>query len=86
MAKLTTEECRSLDAFQFARVDWCRAALAGESEPVTGSTIWRDLGGGEAASIGWEAREGNLVLKYRQPLAAALSLSTWPVLSVSALS
>jgi len=70
MAKLTTEECRSLDAFQFARVDWCRAALAGESEPVTGSTIWRDLGGGESASIGWEAGEGNLVLRYRQPLVA----------------
>jgi hypothetical protein len=69
MAKTTTEECRPLDAFQFAGLDWCRAALAGESRPVRGSTVWRDLGGGEAASIGWEASEGSLVLSYRQPLA-----------------
>ena len=70
MAKMTTEECRSLDAFRYANLDWCRPALAGESPPVRGSTTWRYPLGAEAASIGWQTRKGVIVLEYRLPLIA----------------
>jgi len=68
MAKVSVEECRRLDAFQFGSGS-CRLALEGKGLPVSGSLIWRDrFTRQQLASISYSARTGEVELSYNQRL------------------
>jgi hypothetical protein len=71
MAKVTVQECRQLDAFDFGSGS-CRAALEGTGGPVSGSIVWRvPLAGHELASIGFVVRRAEVELDYLRRLVSA---------------